>query len=111
MAKSERRLSGVTYVVGASGTQHVFQAGTTESEINEAEEGLAEKIDNKSAWATPLSQDEADELGLEGVPGSYEEMTVPQLVDLVKERSLDVESNRKADLVKALEDSDGASDQ
>lgn len=76
-----------------SGVSVTFPAGKAPPEW------AAALIDNQSAWVPE------DEEATEG-PVNYVNKTVPELIDLVRDRELSPESTKKADLVKALEDDD-----
>ena len=67
-------------------------------------EGVKDSDINERAFEPWGGGDESDSLeGLE-----YDDMTAKELSRLVKERGLDPESNKKADLITALEENDAS---
>jgi hypothetical protein len=81
----------------------VLEPGTAEDEIPEH---LLAQLNNPKVWARTLDDGEPiDTIGDAG-QGSYESMTVPQLLKKVKDRGLSPQSTRKADLISALQRDD-----
>jgi hypothetical protein len=97
---ADRKLRTVTTLLNPNTGEHEsFEPGTSESELPEWAEG---RIDNESAWSSPLTEEEMEELGVDVAPGSYSDLPVATLRELVVDRGIEAKSSNKGDLVAAL---------
>lgn len=105
MAKRKNReLVTDTYVTADNGQSEVFAAGTSENDIDKE---FLDRIDNESVWGN--TGDEVDEeTGDQVMVKDYSSMSQKALMDEVKDRDLNPDSNKKEDLVSALEYDDQA---
>lgn len=102
--KTDRVLATDTYVTSANGQSEVFAAGTSEHDIDKE---FLDKIDNDSVWGdsgVELDEDTGDAV----VVHDYSSKSQKELLDEVEARGLSPESNKKTDLIAALEDDDMA---
>jgi hypothetical protein len=91
-----RTLATDVYVNDTSGA-HYLKAGTEEGDIPKE---VLEQIHNPKVWG------EEEAAKAEGAESDYESKTAAELLDLARQRGLSPESNKKSDVIAALEESD-----
>lgn len=104
-----RRLQSHTSLMNPeTGETVMFEPGTEEGELPEWAQG---KIDNESAWVSPNAPESPDDVETQDTGGGseYANYTVPDLVDMARERGLEMPSGaKKAELIAALEVDDAS---
>lgn len=102
MAKNRRLGTHTTVTNPETGEATTFEPGTYESDLPD---WAAKRINNESAWATPLDPDSLESVD-PAYTGDYADHTVPELVDMARERQLDIQSTKKSDLIDLLTGAD-----